>query len=126
MTAQETFALISFSFKRGVPQEADMVFDARFLKNPYYEPQLSPLTGLDAKAGAYIETDENFAGFFSQVADLVEWLLPRYLKKEKPALTVAIGCTGGRHRSVYLVQKLGGFLQEKGYKVSVQHRDVST
>jgi len=115
---------MSFSFKRGLPQEADIVFDARFLKNPHYEPSLSHLTGLDAAAGAYIETDVNFTGFFSHIAGLIEWLLPRYFKKEKPSLTVAIGCTGGRHRSVYIVQKLGGFLQDKGYNVTVRHRDV--
>jgi UPF0042 nucleotide-binding protein len=113
--------LMSFSFKCGLPPEADMVFDARFLKNPHYEPSLSALTGLDAAAGAYIETDANFAGFFSHIADFIEWLLLRYTNKD---LTVAIGCTGGRHRSVYLVQKLGSFLRGKSYNVTMKHRDL--
>ncbi len=118
--------LTSFSFKRGLPREADMVFDVRFLKNPHYEAKLKPLTGLDKGVGAYIESDVSFAAFFTNLTALLTPLLPRYLEEGKQYLTIALGCTGGRHRSVYLVQKLGAFLYEEGYNVTLRHRDLST
>lgn len=117
-------ALVSFSFKRGLPPEADMVFDARLLKNPFYEPSLSHLSGLDAAAAAYIETDACFAPFFSGLSALLETALPRYFSEERTQVTVAVGCTGGRHRSVHVAQKLGGFLRERGYDVNLCHRDL--
>jgi len=118
--------LTSFSFKTGVPRDADIVFDVRFLKNPHYDPALQALTGLDASVGAFIESDRDFTGFYTHLSDLVLPLLPRYLEEGKNYLTIAIGCTGGKHRSVYVVQKLSGFLYEHGYKVTVRHRDLST
>jgi UPF0042 nucleotide-binding protein len=120
-----TIALTSFSFKRGIPEGADMVFDVRFLKNPYYEPTLTDLTGLDTAAGAYIETDPQFAPFFEYLQALIGTMLPRYLKDVKPDFSVAIGCTGGRHRSVYVVQKLTGILRAQGYTVTATHRELS-
>jgi RNase adapter protein RapZ len=119
-----SIVLTSFSFKRGVPREADMVFDIRFLKNPHYDPELKPLTGLDAKVGEHIESDRDFTDFYARLTALIAPLLPRYLEEGKHYLTIAIGCTGGRHRSVYLVQKLGGFLEGLGYNVTVRHRDL--
>lgn len=115
----------SFSFKRGLPRDADMVFDVRFLHNPFYDDQLRPLSGLDAPVAHFIESDPGFRGFFSQLVQLIEPLLPRYLQEGKSYLTVGIGCTGGRHRSVYVAEKLAGFLKQKEYKVGIRHRDLS-
>lgn len=116
--------LTSFSFRQGIPREADMVFDVRFLKNPHYDSALRPLSGLDSKVGEYIELDAGFTDFFNHLTTLISPLFPRYLEEGKSYLTIAIGCTGGRHRSVYLVQKLGGFLQQIGYNVTLRHRDL--
>lgn len=120
-----TLVLQSFSYKLGVPAEADILFDARFLKNPHYDPALQALTGLDAAIGPYIESDPDFAVFYDHFTVLLITLLPRYLARDdNPDFTIAIGCTGGRHRSVYLVQKLGAFLSEAGYNVTLKHRDL--
>lgn len=119
-----TVVLTSFSFRRGLPREADMVFDVRFLKNPHYDATLKPLTGMDKAVGAYIESDPGFADFYGRLTALLGPLLPRYLEEGKNYLTIAVGCTGGRHRSVYVVQKLGGFLHEAGYNVTLRHRDM--
>ncbi len=116
--------LTSFSFRQGIPREADMVFDVRFLKNPHYDSALRPLSGLNSKVGEYIELDAGFTDFFNHLTTLISPLFPRYLEEGKSYLTIAIGCTGGRHRSVYLVQKLGGFLQQIGYNVTLRHRDL--
>ncbi len=116
--------LTSFSFKHGIPREADMVFDVRFLKNPHYDTELRPFTGLDAKVGKYIESDIGFADFFNNLTSLIMPLLPRYLEEGKCYLTIAIGCTGGKHRSVYITQKLGNFLQNAGYNITTRHRDL--
>lgn len=120
-----SLVVTSFSFKLGVPREADMVFDVRFLKNPHYDPELRPKTGLSPEVGAYIESDADFAGFFERLTGLLLPLLPRYLAEGKSYLTIAVGCTGGKHRSVHVTQKLAGFLEGHGYKVNVRHRDVA-
>ncbi len=120
-----SIVLTSFSFKHGLPRDADLVFDVRFLKNPHYDPVLKNFTGMDAKVGAYIESDVGFADFYKNLTGLVSPLLPRYLAEGKSYLTVGIGCTGGKHRSVYLVQKLGAFLEGIGYKVTLRHRDIT-
>lgn len=114
----------SFSFRRGVPRDADIVFDVRFLRNPFYNSHLRDMTGLDPEVGAFIEADPDEASFFSNLLKLLIPLLPRYLQEGKSYLTVAIGCTGGRHRSVFISEKLAGFLKQKEYKVSVRHRDL--
>ncbi len=116
--------LTSFSFKLGIPREADMLFDVRFLRNPHYDSGLRQLTGLDAEVGKYIESDIDFADFFKNTTTLISQLLPRYLEEGKNYLTIAIGCTGGRHRSVYTVQKLGNFLEQAGYNITTRHRDL--
>ena len=118
--------LTSFSFKRGIPREADMVFDVRFLKNPHYDPLLQKLTGLDEAVGASVSSDAGFADFYGRLSGLILSLLPRYLDEGKNYLTIAIGCTGGRHRSVFIVQKRGGFLHESGYNVTLRHRDLAS
>src|SRR5262249_35628544 len=117
-------SVISFSYRHGLPRDADIVFDARFLRNPHYVPALKPLTGLDSEVGAYIAADEDFAGFFAAVTALVAPLLPRFEGEGKSYLTIAIGCTGGRHRSVYLAERLGAWLGERGRSVTLRHRDL--
>jgi UPF0042 nucleotide-binding protein len=121
---QLSVVVTSFSFKRGVPREADMVFDVRFLKNPYYDEALRPKSGLDEAVGRMIESDSDFAAFYDRLKGFVAPLLPRYQGEGKSYLTVAIGCTGGQHRSVFVAQKLGGFLGGEGYNVTIRHRDL--
>ena len=116
----------SFSFKRGVPRDADLVFDVRFLRNPFYNDSLRHKTGLDAEVAEFIEMDEDAKLFFSNLVNMVEPLLPLYLKEGKSYLTIAIGCTGGQHRSVYIAEKLTGFLINKGYKVAIRHRNLES
>jgi len=115
----------SFSFRQGLPREADLVFDVRFLDNPYYDPVLRPLTGLDAPVQEHIAKDPVFACFFDNLTRLIEPLLPRYDREGKAYLTIAIGCTGGRHRSVYVAERLGAWLADHGQSVTVAHRDVT-
>ncbi len=121
---QLSVVVTSFSFKRGVPREADMVFDVRFLKNPYYDEALRPKSGLDEAVGRMIESDSDFAAFYDRLKGFVAPLLPRYQGEGKSYLTVAIGCTGGQHRSVFVAQKLGSFLGGEGYNVTIRHRDL--
>src|SRR5579859_778586 len=115
----------SFSFRQGLPREADLVFDVRFLDNPYYDTVLRPLTGLDAPVQAHIARDPMFGEFFDNLTRLIKPLLPRYDREGKAYLTIAIGCTGGRHRSVYVAERVGAWLAENGQTVSVAHRDVA-
>jgi UPF0042 nucleotide-binding protein len=103
-------SLMSFGFPRGLPKEADLVFDARFLRNPHYDPILRPLTGLDPSVAAYIEADPDCGRYFGRIAGLVDLVLPRFVQEGKKYATITIGCTGGRHRSVYLVEKLANHL----------------
>lgn len=116
--------ITSFSFKRGLPHDADIVFDVRFLQNPFYKDELRDLTGTDEKVAKFVESDPDEAEFFKNITQLLIPILPRYLKEGKSYLTIAIGCTGGQHRSVFLCEKLAGFLRQKEYKVSVRHRDM--
>jgi len=114
----------SFAFRRGLPREADLVFDVRFLANPHWDPALRPLTGLDAAVRAAIERDPGFPGFFEDLTRLLAPLLPRYGQEGKSYLTIAIGCTGGQHRSVCIAERLAGWLGDRSYKVAVVHRDL--
>ena len=123
-TRRFSLAITSFSFRMGVPREADMVFDVRFLKNPYYEPDLKKLTGFAPSVGAYIETDEGYAGFMERLTHFLLPVLPRYVQEGKNYLTIAIGCTGGRHRSVYIAEQLGIILRQAGHAVDVRHRET--
>jgi UPF0042 nucleotide-binding protein len=113
----------SFSFRQGVPGEADLVFDVRFLRNPHYDPELRLLTGLDDRVGAYIETDQDFAGFMDRLKGLIGPVLPRYAQEGKSYLTIAVGCTGGQHRSVYIARMLNDWIAGLGYDVHLSHRD---
>jgi UPF0042 nucleotide-binding protein len=114
----------SFSFRHGVPREADLVFDVRFLANPHYVAALKPLTGLDAACADFIAADAAWAPFFEALTRLFDVLMPGYLREGKTYLTVAVGCTGGRHRSVFAADRLGAWLRRQGHKVDVIHRDV--
>jgi len=105
-----TIALMSFAFPAGVPREADMVFDARFLRNPHYDPGLAPKTGLDGDVVDYVQADPDYAAFFGQVLGLLRLVLPRFVKEGKKYATVAVGCSGGRHRSVTIVEHLAHML----------------
>jgi UPF0042 nucleotide-binding protein len=114
----------SFSYRHGIPREADLVFDVRFLANPHYKPALKPLTGRDADCAAFIEADPAWAPFFDALTRLFGVLLPGYAREGKAYLTVAVGCTGGRHRSVFVAERLAAWLAGSRHKVDVIHRDV--
>jgi UPF0042 nucleotide-binding protein len=117
-------AVLSFSYRQGLPREADLVFDARFLRNPHYESALRPLSGRDRAVGSYLENDPSFPGFFDALTGLLAPLLPRYEREGKSYLTLAIGCTGGRHRSVYVAERLAAWLRRQGHIVGLRHRDL--
>jgi len=117
-------AVMSFSYRRGLPREADLVFDVRFLRNPHYVPELKPLTGLDRSVVAFIETDSGYRPFLDSLQSLIGPLLPRFDAEGKSYLTIAIGCTGGRHRSVAIAEHLADWLRSAGRSVSLLHRDV--
>lgn len=121
-----TFSLVvtSFSFRHGLPREADLVFDVRFLQNPYYIEALRALSGKNRKVAAYIEADPCFAPFFEHLKNLILPLLPRYVEEGKSYLTIAIGCTGGKHRSVFTAERLKTLLHQEGYNVEIRHRDL--
>jgi UPF0042 nucleotide-binding protein len=114
----------SFSFRHGLPRDADLVLDVRFLRNPHYVPALKPLSGKDRAVGEYIAADPDFAALFDKLCGWLKPLLPRYEREGKSYLTVAIGCTGGRHRSVYVAERLAEWLRREGRHVSVAHRDL--
>ena len=114
----------SFGFKHGVPMEADLVFDVRFLPNPYYVAELRPLTGLDQGVRDYVFSGGQTQEFLNRLGDFVTWLLPRYEEEGKTALVIAVGCTGGHHRSVAIAHALASLIGEKGYPVSESHRDL--
>nr|WP_245626821.1 RNase adapter RapZ [Aestuariivita boseongensis] len=114
----------SFSYKRGLPRGIDMVFDCRFLANPYWNPELRALDGRDAAVQAHVAGDPRFAAFFDQVSGLMNLLLPAYLEEGKSHLSVAFGCTGGQHRSVTLAEALGAELAKAGRQVSIRHREL--
>jgi UPF0042 nucleotide-binding protein len=117
-------SLLSFGFRYGPPREADIVMDVRFLQNPNWQPGLKEKTGLDAKVGAYIKKDDNFQGFMERFQALLEPLLPVYASQGKAYLTIAIGCTGGRHRSVYAVECLAQWLKKRRIACHKEHRDL--
>ena len=120
-----TVIVASFGFKHGVPTDADLLFDVRFLRNPHYVNELRPRDGRDAEVAAYVAADERTDAFLERMYDLVGWTLPHYVEEGKAYLTIGIGCTGGRHRSVMIAERLGTFLRDRGYRALVQHRDLS-
>lgn len=115
----------SFSYRRGIPREADLLFDVRFLRNPHYDAQLRPLTGRDSRVADYVSGDPDFARFYSGVTAMLELLLPRFEREGKSYLTIAIGCTGGRHRSVFVAERMAAWLADHGWRAQVHHRDLN-
>lgn len=115
---------ISFSFKKGVPREADLVFDVRFLKNPYYDESLRSGTGQDKDVSRFIEKDTAFNPFMDQLEGMLDLLLPRYQAEGKSYLTIAIGCTGGQHRSVCVAENIHDRIERRGYFTHLVHRDM--
>lgn len=118
-------SLISFGFKYGIPRDADLVMDVRFLPNPYYIESLRSKTGNDQEVQDYILKWPVADKFYDKFFDLIEFLLPEYKKEGKSHLSVAIGCTGGKHRSVTTVNKLKEFLADKDFNISIEHRDIN-
>lgn len=121
---QSRLHVFSFGFKYGIPLDTDLVFDCRFLPNPYYLAELRPLSGLDEAVYQYLSQFESFATFQDKIADLLLFLLPAYLKEGKRQVNVAFGCTGGRHRSVALAERIAQRLASAHYEVSIEHRDL--
>ncbi len=114
----------SFGFKFGLPSDADYVFDVRFLPNPHWEPDLRPLTGLDAPIHSFLEKHPEVIELKQQIQGFVEQWLPMLEKNNRSYLTVAIGCTGGKHRSVYLTQKIGEYFEQLGHQVQIRHASL--
>lgn len=121
---EPVLTVMSFGFARGLPRNADLVLDMRFLRNPHWDDALRPLTGLDEAVALYIRADPAYAAITEQVEQLLLSLLPRYAAEGKSYVTVAFGCTGGRHRSVHVAEKAARRLREAGFSPSVVHRDL--
>lgn len=114
----------SFSFRKGLPRDADFVFDVRFLRNPHYDPDLKVLTGQSTKVQAYIAEDAQFADFFVNLTNLVGPMVQRFATEGKSYLTIAVGCTGGKHRSVFVAEKLAAWLDTEHTRIRLAHRDM--
>ncbi len=121
-----TILVISFAYDRGVPRESDLVFDVRFLRNPHYVDALRPLTGEHASVADYIGSDPDYGLFFDRLTGFVAPLLPRFQSEGKSYLTVAFGCTGGRHRSVMLAERFAAWLAAQGHRAQIRHRELAT
>ena len=117
-------SVTSFSYRQGLPREADLVFDVRFLNNPHYDARLRPMSGEDSEVGAFIAEDQDFRGFLDHLESILGILVPRYAKEGKSYLTIAVGCTGGRHRSVYVGRRLVELIENQGHRVTLHHRDL--
>lgn len=121
-----TLGIISFGFARGVPRNADLVFDMRFLRNPHWEKELRDLTGLDRAVSDHIAADEVYEEALGKIEDLLLTLLPRYRAEGKSYVSIAFGCTGGRHRSVHVAERIAARLRGEGFSPTVDHRDLAT
>jgi UPF0042 nucleotide-binding protein len=117
-------SLNSFSYKRGLPRGMDMVFDCRFLNNPYWDPKLRQMSGMDQAVQNFVAKDARFDEFFAQIQAMIEFLLPAYREEGKAHFSVGFGCTGGQHRSVTLTEKLAQALAEQDWQVSIRHREM--
>jgi len=116
--------VVSFAYRSGLPREADLVIDTRFLDNPHYVPELEPLTGLEPRVADYVASDPAFASFLAGLEAWLAPLLPRYEREGKSYLTIAVGCTGGRHRSVVVAERLAAWLAGLGRRATLIHRDI--
>lgn len=118
-------SVTSFGFKHGIPTEADLLFDVRFLPNPYYIPELRNCTGLEESVISFLNRYQQTHEFLRRLEDLILFLLPQYVQEGKSSLTIAIGCTGGHHRSVAITHALSRFIRQKGYVADERHRDIN-
>jgi UPF0042 nucleotide-binding protein len=121
-----TLSVLSFGFARGLPRNADIVLDMRFLQNPHWVPELRPGTGQDADVAAYVAQDPAYPAAMQAIETLLGTLLPRYRAEGKAYVTVAFGCTGGRHRSVHVAERMASWLRDAGFSPTVTHRDLGT
>lgn len=119
-------SVMSFGFARGLPRNADLVFDMRFLRNPHWDRELKPMTGLDEPVARYVAADTAYEESVSRIEDLLLTLLPRYAQDGKAYVTVAFGCTGGRHRSVHVAERVADRLRAAGFSPTVAHRDLAS
>jgi len=117
-------SVVSFGFRYGIPGDSDLVFDVRFLPNPHFVPRLRPYTGKDSRVARYIRSFPQTAEFLRRIESLLAYLIPHYIQEGKSYLTISLGCTGGRHRSVMLAEVIRNSLHRKGYAVKVVHRDI--
>ena len=115
--------VISFGFKYSQPYNLDLLFDVRFLPNPHFQEALRPKTGLDAEVIEYLKAQPEYEEFYTRLLDFVQYLIPQYKREMKSYLTIGIGCTGGKHRSVAIAQRLGRDLEQHGRTVEIVHRD---
>ena len=116
--------MLSFGFKFGLPMDADLVLDVRFLPNPFYEEELKHKSGMMPEVGAYIEKSRVTKSFEKKLDDLLTFLIPEYIKEGKSQLVIAVGCTGGMHRSVFIAKHIFELLTKLGYQATLEHRDL--
>ena len=121
---QLSVTILSFGFKYGIPVDSDLVFDVRFIPNPFYIPDLKPYSGNDEPVKKYVLDQEETKGFIKRADDMLDFLIPNYKKEGKRQLIISVGCTGGRHRSVAIANALYKKLLERNYNASVEHRDI--
>jgi len=124
-TARMVVSATSFGYKFGVPHDVDLIFDVRFLANPHFVPELKPKIGTDPGVAAYIEKDPQTGEFLERLSEFLDYLLPLYEREHKSYLSIGIGCTGGKHRSVYVAEALARSLKQRGLPVRVSHRDAT-
>ncbi len=125
-TPHSTITVTSFGFSRGVPHNADLVFDLRFLRNPHWDSALRPMTGMDASVAEYVAADTKYDEAMQKIRDLLRFLLPLYNAQGKAYINIAFGCTGGRHRSVHVAETFGNWLREDGFALTVSHRNLTS
>jgi RNase adapter protein RapZ len=123
---RSTITVTSFGFSRGVPHNADLVFDLRFLRNPHWDADLRPMTGLDPAVADYVAADPQYAEALQKIRDLLRFLLPLYDAQGKAYINIAFGCTGGRHRSVHVAESFGNWLRADGFALTVVHRNLTS
>jgi len=116
--------IISFGFSKGIPTDVDILFDVRFLPNPHFDAELRPLTGKDKPVREFLEGKKATSIFWQKLSDMMDFLVPEYTKEGKSYLTIGVGCTGGRHRSVMIAEKIKDYFEAKGYRCIVEHRDI--
>ena len=117
-------SIISFGYKYGLPQTCDLIFDVRFLPNPFYQPELKALTGIDGAVSEFVLKSEGCGEFINKLFDMIHFLLPKYIAEGKAELVIGVGCTGGKHRSVVIAIELKKYIESLGFPVSLEHRDV--